>query len=259
VIHRKPLSVFFAVQGALFYRELGVRFSEGRAGLFWTFFEPFMQIIIFVLIKTIIFGRNNISLDFTAFLALNFVAFNMFKNIVKKSSAAFKANKSLFIYKQVKPIDTVIARVAVEVYISSILFLIFFIIGFYLNNDIHIQNLNMVAFGFISLILFSFAFALLVATLNIFFPSVGKIVNFFMMGLMFGSAVIYTIDMTPQAFTSYILYNPLTHFMEIIHGFYFYSLDDRYVDYNYILIWTLSLLYVGLWLYYMLEKRIISK
>ena len=256
---RKPIEIFFAVQNALFFRELGARFSNGRAGLFWTFFEPFLQVIIFVLIKVVVFGRSGMGFDFTAFLALNFIAFNMFKNILKKSVGAFKANKSLFVYKQIKPIDTVIARSLVEIFITSILVIIFLILGLTLGYDTHIKNINMLAFGFTALIVFSFALALLIATLNLFFPSVGKIVNFIMMGLMFGSAVIYTIDMTPKVFTSFILLNPLTHFMEVIHGYYFYALDDRYVDYRYMLLWTLSILFAGLWLYHMLEKRIISK
>jgi ABC-type polysaccharide/polyol phosphate export permease len=54
------------------------------------------------------------------------------------------------------------------------------------------------------------------------------------------------------------MYNPVANFMEIIHGSYFYTLDDTLVSYEYIFIWTLSLLYIGLWLYVKLEKRIIA-
>jgi len=258
VTHRQPLKIFFAVQSALFYRELGVRISEGRTGLFWTFFEPFIQIMIFVAIKAVLFANSAGNFDFVVFLALNFLAFNLFKNIINKSSNAFRQNKALFLYKQVKPIDTVIARTLLEVFITLILLILFLAIGYYFHFDLQVKDLNAVVAGFIGLILFSFGIALIVAIGNIFFQNLGKLVSFIMTPLMFGSAVIYTLDATPMGLKDVLLYNPLTHFMEIIHGFYFYALDDRYVNYGSTLIWTLSLLYLSLWIYHHMEKRIIS-
>ncbi|HHD79884.1 MAG TPA: hypothetical protein ENK98_09695 [Epsilonproteobacteria bacterium] len=258
MIARKPLQIFLAVQKALFLRELGMRFSVSKTGLFWTFFEPFMQVFVMVLIKMVIFGKAGDNFDFAAFLALNFTAYNMFKNITTKSMGSFTANRGLFIYKQVKPIDTIIGRAMVEVFITGIIILAFIAIGSYFGFDLNIKHLPMVALGFIWLILFSFAFGLFIAVSNTFYPSVGRTLNIFMIFLMFGSAVFYSIDMIPPHLQTFLLYNPLTHFMEMIHGYYFYVLNDQYVDYNYMLLWTLSLLYAGLWFYRRLEERIIS-
>jgi len=258
MVKRSSFKIFLAVQNALFLRELSMRFSSGRMGIFWTFFEPFFQILIFVLIKLLLFGSEENSFDFAIFLALNFTAFNLFKNIVVKSTASFKANKALFLYKQVKPIDTIIARSMVEVFITSIIIVIFLSLGFYFDFDMNIEDLSMVTFGFVWLILFSLALGVFMAVLNVFVDSIGKLINFFMTALMFSSAVFYSVDILPIDIQGWIMYNPLSHFMEIIHGFYFDSLDDHLVSYDYILAWTLSLLYIGLWLYIKLEKRIIS-
>ncbi len=257
VKHRNPLRIFFAVQGALFYRELGVRISEGRTGLFWAFFEPFIQIIIFIMIKAILFSAKG-NFDYIAFLALNFLAYNLFKNIVNKSHNAFTSNKPLFLYKQVKPVDTVIARMTLEIFISSILLLIFVLIGYYFDFDLNVKDLNGVAIGFLWLILFAFALGLLNANINAFSPNFGKLVSFLMTPLLFGSAVIYTVDATPMGLKDLLLINPVTHFMELIHGSYFYALDTRYVDYGYMLFWTLGVLFLALWSYKILEERIIS-
>jgi len=258
MIKRSSFKIFLAVQNALFLRELSMRFSSGRMGMFWTFFEPFFQILIFVLIKLMLFGSGESSYDFAVFLALNFTAFNMFKNIVIKSIASFKANKALFIYKQVKPIDTIIARSMVEVFITSIIMTIFLFLGFYFNFDMNVKDLSMVTLGFISLIVFSFSLGVFLAVLNVFIDSIGKLINFFMTALMFGSAVFYSIEILPVDLQKIMMYNPLANFMEMIHGFYFYALDDSFISYSYMFLWTLSLLYIGLWLYVKLEKRIIS-
>ena len=258
LIKRTSFQIFLDVQKALFFRELGMRFSAGRMGLFWTFVEPFLQVLIFVLIKVFIFGRSGDNFDFAVFIALNFIAFHMFRNIVTKSLSSFKANKPLFVYKQVTPIDTIIARTMVEVFITVIIIIFFLFIGFYFEFDMQVKNLSMVVLGFVFLLLFSFSFALFFSVLNTFMNSIGKLVNLVMRILMFISAIFYTVEILPLKLQSLILYNPLTHFMEMIHGFYFIALDDRFVSYNYILLWTLSLLYGGLWLYVKFEKRIIS-
>jgi len=258
MIKRSSFKIFLAVQNALFLRELSMRFSSGRMGMFWTFFEPFFQILIFVLIKLVLFGSGESNFDFAVFLALNFTAFNMFKNIVVKSTASFKANKALFLYKQVKPIDTIIARSMVEVFISSIIIAIFILLGLYFDFDMNVKDLTMVTLGFIFLIIFSFSLGVFMAVLNVFVDSVGKLINFFMTALMFASAVFYSIEVLPVDLQKLLMYNPVANFMEIIHGSYFYALSDKFVSYEYILVWTLSLLYIGLWLYVKLEKRIIS-
>ncbi|NKQ41044.1 MAG: ABC transporter permease [Sulfurovum sp.] len=256
---RQPVEIFMAVTKALFIRELNMRFTSGKAGLFWTFFKPFMQVLVFVLIKVVIFGRASDNIDYAAFLALNFTAFNMFKNIISASSGAFNANKGLFVYKQVKPIDTIIARIFVEIFISGIIIVIFVFIGIYFDFDLDVKSLPMVALAFISIILFAFSFGLLVAVGNKFYQSIGKVVNILLTFLMFGSAVFYAIEMVPVEIQEYLLLNPLTHFMEMLHGNYFYVLDDRFVDYRYMALWTLSFLFLGMILYRKLEERIISE
>jgi len=235
-----------------------MRFSVSKSGLFWTFFEPFMQVFIMVIIKVVIFGKAGDNFDFAAFLALNFTAYNMFRNILSKSMGSFTANKALFVYKQVKPIDTIIARVMVEVFVTGTIIVIFVLIGMYFGFDLNVKHLPMVALGFLWLILFAFSFGLFVAVSNTFYPSIGKTINIFMIFLMFGSAVFYAVEMLPPQIQTLLLYNPLTHFMEMIHGFYFYTLDDSFVDYAYMILWTLSPLYIGLVFYRKLEERIIS-
>jgi len=258
VTARKPINIFLAVQKALFLRELGMRFTISKMGLFWTFFEPFMQIMVFIIMKLVLFGGSSENFDFAVFLALNFTAYNLFKNILTKSMGAFIANKALFIYKQVKPIDTIIARVFVEVFITGIIILIFIIIGVYFNFDLNIKNLPMVMLGMLWISFFGFSFGVFLAVGNTFYPSISKIINIFSTFLMFGSAIFYTIEMLPSQIQNYLLYNPLVHFIEMIHGFYFFTLNDRFVDYLYMLFWTITPLYLGLFLYKNLEERIIS-
>jgi capsular polysaccharide transport system permease protein len=243
---------------ALFLREVSVRFSAGKIGYFWVIFEPLMQIFIFVLVKMLLFGTKS-PLDYSVFITIGFVAFNLFRHILDRSMSAFAGNKGLYAYKQVKPIDGLIARILVEVLISSIIATIFIIVGLYLNRDMSVENIGMVIIGFIWLIIFSFGLGLFVSVISVFFESFSKLVKLILSPLMFISAVFYSMQNMPQTLQQLLYYNPLAHFIEMIHDNYFYVLNDDFVDYEYMLIWTIVPLYIGLWLYRKLEKGIISK
>lgn len=255
---RSSLSIFTAVQNALFIRELKMRFSINRIGLFWTFFEPFIQISLFVFVKVFIFGSQAENFDFAVFLALNFTAFNLFRNIVNKSMGAFTANKALFMYKQVKPISTIFARTLVEVFITSILMVLFIIIGTYFDFDMDVKNILFVILGYLWVVIFAFSVALFLAVSNTFVLSISKIISVVMYALLFASAVFYSLDILSAELREILLWNPLVHFMEFIHGNYFYTLNDDYVSMGYMLIWTITPLFLGFWFYERLERKIIS-
>ncbi|MCK5676976.1 MAG: ABC transporter permease, partial [Flavobacteriaceae bacterium] len=257
---RKPLHIFLAVQKALFLRELNTKISVAKLGFFWLFFEPFAQISIFILIRVVIMGRSEGSnFDYAVFMGAGFIAFNMFRHILNGSASTFKANKALFSYKQVKPMDTILARVLVQVFLTGIIVFIFVFIGFLFEYNIEAENILMVTFGYLWLMLFSFSLGLLVAIGNTFFVSVGKFVNLMSFGLLIFSAVFFPIISIPPEAQEILLYNPLVHFMEMIHGFYLYELDDRFVDYEYMALWTITPLFMGTWLYIRLEKKIIAE
>jgi len=255
---RKPLFIFFTVIKALFLREMGTRISVGKSGLFWTFFEPFFQVFIFVALHAALSSSS--SFDMGIFMASGFVPFNMFRSILNSSSGAFLANRGLFSYKQVKPFDTIISRALVELFLTSIISLIFLSIGFFLGYQNFLpENASMVILAYLWLWIFSVGFGLLVAIGNTFFISVGKVVALSTFGLMILSAVFYPLITLPPAIQELLLYNPLVHFMEMAHGFYMYELDTRFVDYYYMALWTVLPWFIAIWLYGMLEKRLVSE
>jgi len=261
---RKPSFVFLAVIKALFLRELEMRMSSGKSGILWTFLEPFLQVFVFIYIHILIKehgGSTSMDLySYAVFMASGFVSFNMFRQILGKSLGAFSANRGLFNYKQVKPIDTIIARVCVEVFLTMCIAIIFLIIGFLFDVDNYIpKNILSVCLSIIWLIIFSFGIGLVAGIGNFFYMSIGKFIGIMSFILLIFSAVFFPMSTMPQAAQDILLYNPLVHFMEMIHSFYLNGLNDNLVDYTYVIYWTIIPIFIGLWLYIRLEKRIISQ
>jgi len=257
MIYRSPFRVFVSVIRALFLREINTRISMGKTGLFWTFFEPFFQTFLFVMIHASI--SQGSSFDMVVFMASGFIPFNMFRAILSSSTGAFIANKGLFSYKQVKPIDTILARALLELFMIIIIASIFLLLGFILDyNEYLPKNILMVIVAYCWLWVFSVGIGLILSIGGTFFISISKIVNLLSFALLFLSAVFYPLIYIPVEIQKLLLFNPLVHFMEMIHGFYMMELNTQYVNYQYMLMWTIFPWFIGLWLYKSFEKKVIS-
>lgn len=258
MIKRSSLTIFKSVVMALFLREVQTRFGTKKLGYVWAIVDPFTQIVVFSLIKAAISDNSMPGIDYPVFLAGSFLAYNFFKAVMMGSMNAFNANKALFNYKQVKPFDTIIARFLLEFLIVSVAILIFIGVGLYFEMDIAVKNFNMVLVAFLWLGVFSLGIGVLFAVLGSFYETFQKIITFISLPLFFLSGLLYTVDSLPQIARDIIVYNPILHFIEMIHGNYFKVLDTQYVDYQYMTFWTLIPLFIGLYFYTKSEKKILS-
>ena len=255
---RSSFTIFISVVSALFLREVQVRFGTQRLGYLWGIIDPLFRIIIFSAIKTLTVSSSMPGIDYPVFLASGFLAFNFFMSVMMGSIHAFNANKALFNYKQVKPFDTLVSRFFVEFLVLSMAILTFIGFGLYFHLDIAVKNVNMVLLAILWLGVFAFSIGLLFSVIATFYETFAKIMGYISMPLFIGSGLIYTVDSLPPIAQKIILYNPVVHFMELIHGSYFRVLDTRYVDYTYMMYWTIIPLFIGLFFYIRSEKKILS-
>jgi capsular polysaccharide transport system permease protein len=253
---RKPFEIFLAVIKALVLREVHTRFGTQKLGYFWAVVDPMVMIVVFSILRSYV-HQNDTEVDYPVFLATSFIAFNMFKALALRSMDAFNANKGLFIYKQVKPFDTLVARAIIEISLTIIVTIIFLFIGWYMGFDIECKNILGVVFAYIWIAFFGLSLGVLFAVLGFFYENFKKIVRLVFMPLMFISGLFFSVEDLPQFARELVLYNPVVHFMELIHGEYFHSLDTVYVDYTYMLFWSLVPGCVGLWIYVKSERKII--
>jgi capsular polysaccharide transport system permease protein len=255
---RTSLTIFTSVIRALFLREIQTRFGSQSMGYFWAIFDAMFMVLIFAGLRSAISKHDMNGVDFPVFLASGFLAFYLWKNIISKSLGAFSSNKALFNYVQVKPIDTLITRFIIEVLVSSIATVVFLAIGLYFGYDISVYNFNMVMLAVTWFALFGFAIGLFGAVVGTFYQNFVKILNIIISPMMFISAIMYTVDSLPPVLQQIILYNPVVHFMEMIHGYYFSELTTRFIDYQYMFYWTFIPLFFGLYFYKKAEKKIIA-
>ena len=254
---RNPVKIFYSVVRALFLREVQVRFGAKKLGYFWAIAEPMVVIVVFVAIKQLIHPRSFPGISYPVFLASGMIAYFMFRNIVKRTLDAFDANKGLFVYKQVKPFDAFVARFVLEVALTYLIAVIFLFIGWYIGYDVVPSSILGVVVGYLWIAVFGFSIGVFSAVLGYFFDNFKKIIHMLFTPLFFLSGLFYTLDALPALAREFLLYNPVIHFIELIHASYFDSLSANYVDFRYMTFWTLIPLFLGLWFYMKTERKII--
>ncbi|HSQ91006.1 MAG TPA: hypothetical protein VLM19_02395, partial [Nitrospiraceae bacterium] len=112
--------IAWTVWKALFLREAVARLSAGRAAWVWILLEPVVHLVFIIVLFGFVLQRVVPGIDFSLFIATGILGFILAKNTATRSKEAINANDTLFTYRQVFPVDTVLVRAALE----GLLFLI---------------------------------------------------------------------------------------------------------------------------------------
>ncbi|WP_151820177.1 ABC transporter permease [Acinetobacter soli] len=255
---RNGLSVMYASVRALFLRELQTRFGQYRLGYFWILLEPALHIGLLLLIFGTIRSKMVPGIDYEVFLVNGILPFFMFRTTLSKALGAVSSNKGLFSYKPVKPIDTLVARSFLELFLHFSAFVFFSAILLWCGYTMSFEAIPQLIGLWILLYLLSFSMGLVFMVLGDISPEINKFITvlFFLLYLM--SGVIYTIHLIPAQYQAYLLWNPIVHLIELMRHAVApsYPLVDG-ISLSYIFTWFIVSLLFGLLLYKRFEQRMV--
>lgn len=211
---RTPLSITLSVWKALFLREALARLFGHRAAWFWLLIEPAFHVAYLMVIFSIMRLRSIGGIDTTVWLMIGLLAFFMFRHTATQVMNAVSANKALFAYRQVKPVDTVLVRAALEgLLMTCVTALFLFGAGLYGLNVIPADPLAVFE-AFFAMWLMGMGFGLVASVASELVPELGRIVNLIMMPLYMISGVMFPLAIVPQPYRDWLLLNPLAHGLE---------------------------------------------
>lgn len=212
---RSPLAVTLSVWRALFLREAATRLARDPMAWFWLIAEPVGHIALLMWIFVIGFRqRQVVGADSSIFIMLGVLAFFLPRNMINRGIAVLGASEALYSYRQVKPIDTVIASVALESLLFCAVFFIVWTGAALLGFQVYVADPlgALLAAGALWLAGLGLALMLsVVANLN---AQAGRLVRLLMGPLYLFSAVMFPTYAVPQAMRDAVLLNPLVHGVE---------------------------------------------
>jgi capsular polysaccharide transport system permease protein len=233
---RSSTVITLSVWKALFLREALTRISSGRAAWFWLLAEPIFNVAYLLVIFTVVRVTTVGGIDTTVWLIIGMLAFFMFRRTAMQVMNGIAANQSLFTYRQVKPIDTLLVRGILEAFLMTIITVILLAGAALFGHSVLPADPLAVLEAFLGLWLIGVGFGLTASVAIQLVPEVGQVIGLIMMPLYMLSGVIFPISAVPQPYRDWLLLNPVAHGLEAARlGFapYYHAVPELSVAYIY--------------------------
>ncbi|NWO04304.1 MAG: ABC transporter permease [Alteromonadaceae bacterium] len=246
----------------MFIREALARTMADRMAWFWMLFEPIAMIAVMVAIRTVVMGRVRSidGADFVPWMITGLFGFFLVRENMMRPIGAIDANKGLFAYRQVKPVDPVLVRCYLEGLLKSFIFTLFIIAGVLLGIDlVPADPLGaLVAWG--SLWALGLSAGLIFSALAGLVQEIGRILRIISLPLLIISGVILPLNFVPHDLLVYLMWNPIVHGLESLRASFFPLYRPvPGTSFLYLWYWILAMASLGLLLHVRFEKRLKRK
>lgn len=257
-VSRTSLQIMRDTVFALMMRELKTRFGAKKLGYFWAIAEPAAQAVVMAILFSLI-GRSSLSgVPVALFMISGIMPFKFFSKLFPQLANAVSANKSLFTYRQVSPIDPLLTRLIIEVVTYIVVFVALLAGLAWLGFDVEMQNfLSFITINFV-LVSLGLGVGLLLCVASAFWEDTTKVVAMVMTPMFFLSGIFFTATMIPQKYHYLIDWNPIFHVIELIREAMFLSYTTPVGDLGYVVMCALITNGLGLMLYRTHYQKLIS-
>ena len=212
---RSAWEVQRAVLFALVLREMKARVGGQWIGAVWTLIEPLTHVLIIVTILGFLRGAVVPGVEYPVFLVTGLLPYFLFQHLTLRLMDGIDANRGLFSYRQVKPLDTLLSRAVVEALMNLVVYL--FTLGLLAWLGFHVVPaalLEVLGVGAVVALLGT-ATGILAAVGTHDRPRMRSFVRMAMLPLYFASGVIFQVDLLPREYLDWLLLNPMLHLVEL--------------------------------------------
>jgi capsular polysaccharide transport system permease protein len=212
---RSTWEVQRAVVVALVLRELRARVGGRWLGTLWLVLEPLTHVMLILTIFTFVRHLSSPFIEMPVFLVTGLLPYFIFRSLALRLADAVTSNKGLFGYRQVKPVDTLIARGIVETGLYSMVYLsALALLGWLGFQWFPRAPLELLAVSGV-LIVLGASLGLLFAVISHNRPLVRSAIGMVFFPLYLLSGVIFAVHALPPTVRDWLLWNPVLHLIDL--------------------------------------------
>jgi capsular polysaccharide transport system permease protein len=242
---------------ALMLRELTTRFGRENIGFLWMMVEPLLFAVLVGLLWRAIKGPFEYGVDIIAFVVSGYIPLVLFRSSVSRAVSSFAANSSLLYHRQIKVLDLILVRFAIELIGHSMAYLFVVITLYQFGFFPWPYDLSYVLLGWGYYAIFTFAAVLVIAPLSEMSDVIEKLIPVTTYLMVPFSGTFYIVGSLYEDVATVVLYSPPVHGMEMMrYGVFGPSIDPQY-DYVYPLAVSLPLILLGLIMTRIVRRRLV--
>lgn len=215
---------------ALMVREMITRYGRSWGGYLWAIAEPVGMIAMLSIAFSQFLRSPALGSSFILFYATGYLPFAFYLTLNTITSTAVSSNRTLLYFPMVTPMDTVIARAALQL-LTMIIVTIVVLVGIAVITG---DPIRFSLEGLIGACLAASILGIGGGTLNIvlyaFFPFYKNLWAIISRPLFIVSGIFYTVESMPRHVQSILVWNPLVHVTGQSHKAFYPVYDGSFVN-----------------------------
>jgi capsular polysaccharide transport system permease protein len=244
---------------ALYLREQMARFGKYSLGYLWALIEPIVHVTVLSVIFYAFSKKSAGSFDFPLFVMSGILPWLLFKNIISKTTQCISTNSSMFYFQNIRPIDLILARAFMELNINIGCTIVLLIAFYFIGYDIHFDDFLLFSTVMILIFMLSLGIGLFTSVAQCYKSEISRVVTMTFRPLYLLSGVFFSINVIPEQYREILLLNPLIHAIQLVRESYQSSFHSGYVELNYLVVFSLGSLFLGLLYYSANWKKILDE
>lgn len=259
-VARSPLRVTVSVWKALFLREAAGRLFGERAGWFWLLLDPMFHVAYLMVLFSVFRMRHVGGMQTPLWIMLGLIGYFMFQHACSQCMRAISANRSMFVYRQILPVDTVLVRASLEAVILFVVAALLLAGGAMFGMRVIPAEPLRALDCLLSLWLIGLGYGASAAILIELVPESSQILSMIMQPLYMISGVMFPLASLPPTYREWLMLNPLVHGLDALrHSFAPYYHEVPGMDMNYLHAWALGMVVLGLSLQVVFSRRMLAE
>lgn len=243
---KESLMIQMRVIGALLMREIITRYGRNNIGFLWLFIEPLMITMFIVVMWKFMRADQVSSLNIVAFVLTGYPMAMMWRNASNRAIGAISGNMSLLYHRNVRVLDTILARVLLEVAGATIAQIAIMAILLAMRWIEWPVDIFYMLLAWLLMALFALGLGLVICSIAFKFDAFGKLWGTFSFVMLPLSGAFFFVSTLPQQAQEYVLWIPMVHGTEMFRQGYFGGSMLTMENPWYLLLCDLVLLFIGL-------------
>ena len=235
-------------------RDIKVKYRNSILGIFWSFLNPLLYMIVMTIIFGTLFSRS--ITNFPVFYLSGMVVFTLFSQGSNAALTSITGNAAMlnkvYIPKYMYSISRVLSNLVTFAFSIIILLLIMLATGSPFSIYILYSFLPVIL-----VIMITIGAGLFLATLNVFFRDIEHLYSVFTTMLMYGSAIFYPVTIVPEKFQILFTLNPIYAIITLFRDSFYSGTPYDLFNIVYASVFSISLLILGMVMFYKYQDKFI--
>ncbi|MBC2455742.1 ABC transporter permease [Clostridium beijerinckii] len=237
-------------------KDLRTRYKGSVLGFLWTFVNPLLQLIVYTMVFSVIMRAGIDKYYIYLFVAL--VPWIFFATSITTSASSIIRNKDLI--KKIYFPRLIIPMSVVNGAFMNMIFTMVVVFAALIFSEIGISKyVLLLPIILILEYLFALGLSFIVSALNVYFRDLEHILGIVTMAWMYGTPILYGIDMVPENLQSLFNLNPMTPIILAIRDILYYKKMPDLSHMGLILMWSIGFIIIGYFIFQKLQKGFVEE